>query len=153
MAGLQTKMKTENKYVEQRRTARRRGYMQASIVHPLQTENLNCVVRDVSQDGALIDFPNPASLPSPFWLRIEGDARLSLCSVARLSERQLGVEFSEQIKERLERLRVERWAQSRLNWSGLATQKLHTSANIGNCRAIKQSSAIAGPETDCLSVS
>ena len=88
--------------------------MQASIFHPLQTEHLSCTVRDISQDGALVDFQNPKDLPSLFWLRLDGEATLRLCTIAWSSEHQLGVEFSEQI---MERRRAERWTQARAAWS------------------------------------
>ena len=80
--------------------------MQASIFHPLQTEHMSCTVRDISQDGALVEFPYTKDLPSLFWLR--------LCTIAWHGERKLGVEFSEQI---MERRRSERWTQARAAWS------------------------------------
>jgi hypothetical protein len=100
--------------VEKRRSPRRAALMQASIFHPLQTEHLNCTVRDISQDGAMVEFPQPKGLPSLFWLRLDGEATLRLCTIAWHSERQLGVEFSEQI---MERHRVERWSQARAAWN------------------------------------
>jgi hypothetical protein len=100
--------------VEKRRSPRRAALMQASIFHPLQTEHLGCSVRDISQDGALVDFHCPSDLPNIFWLRFDGEATLRLCTIAWHSERRLGVEFSEQI---MERRRVERWTQARAAWS------------------------------------
>jgi hypothetical protein len=107
-------MKNDLHRVEQRRSPRRAALMQASIFHPLQTEHLNCTVRDISQDGAMVEFPQPKGLPSLFWLRLDGEATLRLCTIAWHSERQLGVEFSEQI---MERRRTERWAQTRAAFS------------------------------------
>ena len=49
-----------------------------------------------------------------FWLRLDGEATLRLCTIAWHSERQLGVEFSEQI---MERRRTERWTQTRAAFS------------------------------------
>jgi hypothetical protein len=107
-------MKHDQQLVEHRRSPRRAALMQASIFHPLQTEHLSCTVRDISQDGALVDFSNPKDLPALFWLRLDGEATLRLCTIAWISEGQLGVEFSEQI---MERRRAERWTQSRAAWS------------------------------------
>ena len=106
--------------VEHRRSPRRAAFMQASIFHPLQTEHLACTVRDISQDGALVDFSNPKDLPSLFWLRLDGEATLRLCTIAWVAEHQLGVEFSEQI---MERRRAERWTQARAAWSRPRPQK------------------------------
>lgn len=62
----------------------------------------------------MMEFLRPKDLPSLFWLRLDGEATLRLCTIAWHSERQLGVEFSEQI---MERRRVERWTQARAAWS------------------------------------
>ncbi len=107
-------MKNDLKRLEQRRSPRRAALMQASIFHPLQTEHLNCTVRDISQDGAMMEFLRPKDLPSLFWLRLDGEATLRLCTIAWHAEHRLGVEFSEQI---MERRRVERWTQTRAAWS------------------------------------
>ena len=113
-------MKVDAKLVEHRRSQRRAAYIRASIVHPLQTENLTCTVRDMSEDGALIFFPRSGELPSLFWLRLEGEATLRLCTVAWRSSCKLGVEFSEQI---MERRRVERWSQPHPAWAKLAEKR------------------------------
>ena len=113
-------MKADVNFVEHRRSQRRVAYMRASIVHPLQTESLICTVRDMSEDGALIFFPRSGELPSLFWLRLEGEATLRLCTVAWRSSCRLGVEFSEQI---MERRRVERWSQSHPAWAKLAEKR------------------------------
>ena len=118
-------MEAEGKFVEHRRASRRAAYMQAAIFHPMQSEHLGCIVRDISQDGALIDFPRSGNLPSLFWLRLDGEATLTLCTVAWRSANQLGVEFSEQI---MERRRVERWTQSHPGWSRTAAQQKNHSS-------------------------
>ena len=74
-------METDKKLVEHRRAARCAAYMRASIFHPLQTEHLGCIVRDISEDGALIEFRHPGNLPKLFWLRLDGDVTLRLSTV------------------------------------------------------------------------
>ena len=93
-------MKTDNQFVERRRSPRRIAFMQAVITHPRQTKHLSCIVRNISQDGALVELPQAKDLPVSFWLRLEGEITLRLCTVAWRSERQVGVEFSQQIIER-----------------------------------------------------
>ena len=93
-------MKTDNQFVERRRSPRRSAFMRAVITHPRQTEHLSCIVRNMSQDGALVELPQAKDLPLSFWLRFEGEITLRLCTVAWRSERQVGVEFSQQIIER-----------------------------------------------------
>jgi hypothetical protein len=74
-----------------------------------------------------VDFPHPKDLPSLFWLRLDGEATLRLCTIAWVSENQLGVEFSEQI---MERRRAERWTQARAAWSVPRPQQQGTATNI-----------------------
>ncbi len=93
-------MTTDDHFVERRSSSRRAVYTRAVITHPRQTEQLSCIVRDFSQDGALLELPNAKDLPLSFWLRLEGEVTLRLCTVAWHSVRQLGVEFSQQIIER-----------------------------------------------------
>ena len=113
-------MTHDQQLVEHRRSPRRAALMQASIFHPLQTEHMSCTVRDISQDGALVDFPHPKDLPALFWLRLDGEATLRLCTIAWISDHQLGVEFSEQI---MERRRIERWGEP-----AVVLAKPHTAA-------------------------
>ena len=132
-------MEAEGKFVEHRRASRRAAYMQAAIFHPMQSEHLGCIVRDISQDGALIDFSLPGKLPSLFWLRLDGEATLRLCTVAWRTVGQLGVEFSEQI---MERRRVERWTQTHPAWHKLATQQQNNTPDIGISNSVKWSASL-----------
>jgi PilZ domain len=132
-------MKADEKFVELRCATRRASYMRAAIFHPLQTEHLGCVVRDISQDGALIDFPRAGNLPKLFWLRLEGEATLRLCTTAWRSEAQIGVEFSEQI---MERRRVERWTQTRQAWSGFPARQQKAVPDISAANSAKWSASL-----------
>lgn len=98
--GLSSNMEFQNKFVEHRRCHRRLVFVHASIVHPLQTEHLNCIVHNISEDGALLDVAQAMKLPSSFWLRLEAKPVLRLCTVAWRSNYELGVEFGAQILER-----------------------------------------------------
>jgi len=93
-------MDKDSQYLEQRRAARRTVTMGASISHPRNTENIRCIVRNISSDGALLESPLARDLPMSFWLRLAGDSTPRFCIVAWRSERQVGVEFSQQIIER-----------------------------------------------------
>lgn len=132
-------MKNDKQTVEHRRSPRRNAFMQASIFHPLQTEHMSCTVRDISQDGALVDFLNPRDLPSLFWLRLDGEATLRLCTIAWISGRQVGVEFSEQI---MERRRAERWTQARAAWTKPRPKLQSPTPGSGNPVPIRWSSSL-----------
>ena len=100
-------MKSNAQVKEKRRSPRRAALMPAVIFYPNQNEHVGCMVRDLSQDGALLELPLAKELPLIFWLRLTGETTLRFCNVAWHSENYLGVEFSEQITERR---RAERWA-------------------------------------------
>jgi hypothetical protein len=82
--------------------------MPALIFYPNQNQHVECMVRDLSQDGALLDVPLAKTLPFVFWLRLDGETTLRFCTVVWGSENHLGVEFSEQI---IDRQRIERWGE------------------------------------------
>jgi hypothetical protein len=101
-------MRSNVKSNEERRSPRRPALMPAVIFYPHQDEHVNCMVIDLSQDGALLNLPLAKNLPLVFWLRLDGESTLRFCTVAWQSENHLGVEFSEQI---IERRRAERWGE------------------------------------------
>jgi len=85
---------------DQRRSRRRTVYMKASISHSTFSEDLVCNVREISQDGARLELPRARDLPLAFFLRLDGETALRLCTTAWRSDNQVGVEFSQQILER-----------------------------------------------------
>ncbi len=121
-------MDSENKFVEHRRCDRRLVFVRASIVHPLQTEHLSCIVHNISADGALLDIAQAMELPLSFWLRLEGEPVLRLCKVAWRSSFELGVEFSSHI---LERRRTERLARTHTARAKFGTERRSDIHNLG----------------------
>ena len=101
-------MKSNAKRKEKRRSPRRVALMPAELFYPNQNQYLVCMVRDLSQDGALLDVPMAKQMPFVFWLRLDGETTLRFCTVAWRSDNHLGVEFTEQI---LDRQRIERWGE------------------------------------------
>ena len=85
---------------EQRRSRRRPVYMKGSISHATLSEDLICIVREISQDGARLELPHAKGLPMAFLLRLDGETALRLCTTAWRSDSQVGVEFSQEIIER-----------------------------------------------------
>jgi hypothetical protein len=97
---LGNSMSNKSQFDDQRRSPRRTASMGASISHPRHTEDICCIVRNISPDGALLESPLARDLLVSFWLRLEGDTTPRFCIVAWRSGRQVGVEFSQQIIER-----------------------------------------------------
>src|SRR5262245_22330003 len=101
-------MKSNVQTREHRRSARRNAFMPGTIYFPNQTEHVDCMVCNLSQDGALLETSLAKELPSMFSLRLKGETKLRYCTVVWRSGIHMGVEFSEQI---VDRQRVERWGE------------------------------------------
>ena len=71
-------MKSNAQVAEKRRSPRRAALMPGLIFYPNQNEHVACMVRDLSQDGALLELPLAKQLPLVFWLRLEGRDRAAL---------------------------------------------------------------------------
>ena len=59
---------------------------------------IECVVHDISEGGACLELPKPASTPDAFELIIQPDPRRPdptrrACNVVWRSERRMGIEF------------------------------------------------------------
>jgi hypothetical protein len=55
--------------------------------------NMTCVVRDISNSGAALELPNPASLPDKFALVLEMESSARACEVVWRKARRVGVRF------------------------------------------------------------
>ena len=107
ISDLVSPMTNDDKFAVKRRASRKAAAIKAAIAGAAQEDELPCCVRDVSEDGALLELPSAKDVPFRFWLKLEGETAPHFCTVAWRSARHLGVEFSQQITER--RI-AERWA-------------------------------------------
>ena len=76
---------------ENRRKARQRTFKGGSIVLPIGT--VDCIVRNVSATGALLELKEPALIPNDFELIIKPELTRRSCRVVRRDALQLGVSF------------------------------------------------------------
>lgn len=54
---------------------------------------IGCVVCNISPEGAAIEVPNPAFVPSRFRLVIVRDSSVRECSIAWIQKNRIGVSF------------------------------------------------------------
>jgi hypothetical protein len=54
---------------------------------------VDCMVRNISSNGARIDIANPVGLPQSFTLVIEADQFMRRCHAVWSSEQRIGVAF------------------------------------------------------------
>lgn len=78
---------------EQRRTPRQRTFKTGSITLPHGI--VECLIRNMSDQGALLEFLKPALIPDDFTLLIKPDMTRRECRVRRRKDLRLGVEFSQ----------------------------------------------------------
>lgn len=76
---------------ERRRSLRRRVLKTAKIVFNHDRSVVDCTVRNLSTEGALLLFPSTVGIPAHFELVLEGEARRLACDVMWRHEQRLGV--------------------------------------------------------------
>ncbi|NEI70124.1 PilZ domain-containing protein [Rhizobium lusitanum] len=77
---------------EGRASARKRTLLGAKIIFNDGHSVFDCIVRNLSDTGALIHMENPLSAPNAFDLQLS-DARLLPCEVRWRKINSMGVEF------------------------------------------------------------
>ncbi|WP_162560591.1 PilZ domain-containing protein [Methylobacterium durans] len=83
-----------NAMVEQRR-APRQDLFRLGELHPAGGSSpIDCLVREASADGALIEVGQTSALPDAFTLKIQSTGLNKPCQVVRRTERCLGVAFT-----------------------------------------------------------
>ena len=81
-------------YHEQRQFGRRRTLIHAIIV-TAKGGPQSCIVRNVSQGGALLEVRHPQKLPSHFVLVVAADRFEADCEIRHRTANAVGVQFSE----------------------------------------------------------
>ena len=76
-----------------RRAFGRRPTNQHAVAHVTGRAPLRCVVRDISEGGALLDFGEPVSLPHRLRLVWDGSGEHAECEVRHVQGGNAGVQF------------------------------------------------------------
>jgi PilZ domain len=85
---------------ERRQFGRRQTCVHATIA-PRGRPVILCVMRDVSEDGALLEVSHPEWLPNRFRLIVEAFGIESDCEVVRRTDVAVGVRFTSRITNQL----------------------------------------------------
>ena len=86
--------------VERRQFGRRQTCLHATIATRGRPVIL-CLMRDVSDDGALLEVPHPEWLPTRFRLIVEALGIESDCEVVRRTEFAVGILFAARIGDQM----------------------------------------------------
>ena len=86
--------------VERRQFGRRQTRLHATIATRGRPVIL-CVMRDVSDDGALLEVPHPEWLPTRFRLVVEALGIESDCEVVRRTDVAVGIRFAARLGDQL----------------------------------------------------
>ena len=78
---------------ERRRTIRTRSYLGGQIAFNRRSSALDCLVRNVSANGARIVFSNSVTLPAEFDLHIRHQEQSFRARIVWRRESELGVAF------------------------------------------------------------
>jgi hypothetical protein len=76
---------------ERRTSPRRRVLKAAKIIFNHGRSVIDCTVRNLSTDGALLLTPSTVGIPAHFELVLEGDSRRLTCAVMWRRQQPLGV--------------------------------------------------------------
>lgn len=79
--------------MERRKTARRRVLKRARLSYKDGAFSIDCVLRNITEDGALIDLPVGIMVPDKFRIHNELDGFAVDCEVARRIGNSAGVKF------------------------------------------------------------
>ena len=85
---------------ERRKSLRRRVLKAAKIIFSHNTSVVNCSVRNLSEDGALLLLPSTLGIPARFELLMENATERVTCEVVRQREKQLAVHFVDRAPSR-----------------------------------------------------
>jgi hypothetical protein len=77
---------------EHRRAQRQRVYKAAQIAFNNRRASIDCVVRNLSDGGALLEVASPVGIPECFDLIVGGKVVVP-CQVIWRKEKRIGVEF------------------------------------------------------------
>jgi hypothetical protein len=80
---------------EQRNQSRQRVFKAGKIVVMQGASVFDCIVRNLSDDGACVDLGTTLGVPDSFVLNIEADRLSRPCHVVWRTERRIGVRFPE----------------------------------------------------------
>jgi len=78
---------------ERRQFGRRRTYVHGHI-NARGRPSVPCVMRDVSEGGALLEVSHPQWLPSRFRLIVEADGFEADCEIVHRGDDSVGVRFT-----------------------------------------------------------
>jgi hypothetical protein len=79
--------------VEHRTQVRHRTLKAGKIVFNHRSSVVDCMVRNLSLDGACLHVPSTVGIPDDFDLLIEPDRSARICRVAWKDESRIGVAF------------------------------------------------------------
>jgi len=76
------------------RASPRRRVLKAGTILIDRASTIDCVVRNVSDTGVLLEVASPVGIPDDFTLVVKADKLARPCHVAWRSARRLGVRFA-----------------------------------------------------------
>ena len=76
--------------------SRGRTLLAAKVIFNFGQSAINCVVRRITDDGAIIELESGVGIPDHFQLSIASEAAILPCKRVWQSERQIGASFATQ---------------------------------------------------------
>lgn len=85
--------------MEERRQEGRKKVFKAGAIS-FRGAAIDCVVRNLSATGALLDVESPFGIPTRFLLLVPAESLKRECCIAWIKDRQIGVRFEQSASEK-----------------------------------------------------
>jgi len=80
--------------VIEKRTTPRSRILKSGTISFDRAAGIDCVVRNISDEGACLEVTSPLGIPDEFTLVIKSDNLLRTCQIVWRSARRIGVRFT-----------------------------------------------------------
>ena len=85
--------------MEERRQEGRNKVLKAGTIS-FRGAAIDCVVRNLSSTGALLDVESPLGIPTRFLLLVPAELLKRECCIAWIKDKQIGVRFEQSASEK-----------------------------------------------------
>lgn len=81
---------------ERRATPRHRTFLQGRVFYNNRRQSVDCIIRELTEDGARLTFADPVALPHAFELHIPNRDQILRVETVWHHGKEVGVKFSKQ---------------------------------------------------------
>ena len=92
---METQIDQTNGQANRRRAERHRTLKHARVILSNRMSTFDCIIRNISTTGAMLELPAPIGIPNHFELALGTEKRGPPCTVRWRSDHAIGVSFDD----------------------------------------------------------